>query len=56
MHTWNGNSEFPCVITIFSAPNYCDVYNNKAAVIKFEVKSALFLIKYKEQHIKYLVI
>ena len=24
------------VITIFSAPNYCDVYNNKGAVIKFE--------------------
>ena len=25
------------VITIFSAPNYCDVYNNKGAVIKFKV-------------------
>lgn len=36
MHRWNGNNEFPVVITIFSAPNYCDVYNNKAAVIKFE--------------------
>lgn len=24
------------VITIFSAPNYCDVYNNKGAIIKFE--------------------
>lgn len=24
------------MITIFSAPNYCDVYNNKGAVIKFE--------------------
>ncbi|KAL4466328.1 hypothetical protein ABPG72_020177 [Tetrahymena utriculariae] len=35
MHRWNG-SEFPVVITIFSAPNYCDVYNNKGAVIKFE--------------------
>ena len=37
MHRWNGTGEFPCVITIFSAPNYCDVYNNKGAVIKFEV-------------------
>ena len=23
------------IITIFSAPNYCDVYNNKGAVVKF---------------------
>ncbi|KRX00376.1 hypothetical protein PPERSA_08882 [Pseudocohnilembus persalinus] len=36
MHKWNGQSDFPSVITIFSAPNYCDVYNNKGAVIKFE--------------------
>jgi len=36
MHRWAGSSDFPLVITIFSAPNYCDVYNNKGAVIKFE--------------------
>jgi len=36
MHKWNGAQEFPAVITIFSAPNYCDVYNNKGAIIKFE--------------------
>jgi len=36
MHKWNGPSDFPVVITIFSAPNYCDVYNNKGAIIKFE--------------------
>ena len=24
------------VVTIFSAPNYLDVYNNKAAVLKYE--------------------
>ncbi|EGR29243.1 ser thr protein phosphatase family protein, putative [Ichthyophthirius multifiliis] len=36
MHRWNGGNDFPVVITIFSAPNYCDVYNNKGAVIKFE--------------------
>ena len=36
MHRWNGGQDFPVVITIFSAPNYCDVYNNKGAVIKFE--------------------
>lgn len=27
---------FPAVITLFSAPNYLDVYNNKAAVLKYE--------------------
>jgi len=36
MYKWNPNVEFPSVITIFSAPNYCDVYNNKGAIIKFK--------------------
>lgn len=27
---------FPTVICIFSAPNYCDVYNNKGAIIRFQ--------------------
>jgi serine/threonine-protein phosphatase 2B catalytic subunit len=27
---------FPSVITLFSAPNYLDVYNNKAAILKYE--------------------
>ncbi|KAG0256298.1 3',5'-cyclic-nucleotide phosphodiesterase (PDEase) (3':5'-CNP) [Mortierella polycephala] len=27
---------FPSVMTIFSAPNYLDMYNNKAAIIKYE--------------------
>ncbi|EGR27320.1 ser thr protein phosphatase family protein, putative [Ichthyophthirius multifiliis] len=35
MHKWD-ESDFPIVITIFSAPNYCDVYNNKGAIIKFD--------------------
>eukprot|EP00826_Nyctotherus_ovalis_P035956 TRINITY_DN3139_c0_g3_i12.p1 TRINITY_DN3139_c0_g3~~TRINITY_DN3139_c0_g3_i12.p1 ORF type:complete len:195 (+),score=36.86 TRINITY_DN3139_c0_g3_i12:1209-1793(+) len=39
MHRWNGPAEFPMVITVFSAPNYCDVYGNKGAVIKFEKNS-----------------
>lgn len=37
MYKWNGFNQFPTVITIFSAPNYCDIYNNKGAVIKFLV-------------------
>ncbi len=36
MHRWNGPNDFPLVITVFSAANYCDVYGNKGAVIKFE--------------------
>lgn len=36
MHKWSGQEKFPTVITIFSAPNYCDFYKNKGAVIKFE--------------------
>ena len=36
MHTVNPKNGFPTVITIFSAPNYCDMYKNKAAVIQFK--------------------
>lgn len=35
MSKWNPKVDFPSVITVFSAPNYCDVYNNKGAIIKF---------------------
>lgn len=45
MHRWNGGSDFPVVITIFSAPNYCDVYNNKGAVIKFEVYTIIIILE-----------
>ena len=34
MHRWNGQNKFPVVITLFSAPNYCDCYNNKGALLK----------------------
>eukprot|EP01027_Heterolobosea_sp_BB2_P015502 GEZU01022174.1.p1 GENE.GEZU01022174.1~~GEZU01022174.1.p1 ORF type:complete len:378 (-),score=89.60 GEZU01022174.1:86-1219(-) len=32
----NAANGFPTVICIFSAPNYCDVYNNKGAIIRFQ--------------------
>ncbi len=36
MHRWGGQTAFPSVITVFSAPNYCGTYNNKGAVILIE--------------------
>ncbi len=33
MYSW-GNKSFPMVITIFSAPNYCEKYKNKGALIR----------------------
>jgi serine/threonine-protein phosphatase 2B catalytic subunit len=37
MHNWVGSVDFPSVITIFSAPNYCDTYHNKGAIVKLNV-------------------
>jgi len=36
MYRKSQSTGFPSLITIFSAPNYLDVYNNKAAVLKYE--------------------
>ena len=36
MHRWGGSQAFPSVITVFSAPNYCQSYKNKGAVILIE--------------------
>jgi len=36
MYKKSSSTGFPSLITIFSAPNYLDVYNNKAAVLKYE--------------------
>jgi len=36
MHATNPETQFPTVITIFSAPNYLDAYNNKGAVMRYE--------------------
>lgn len=54
MHKWNGPSEFPVVITIFSAPNYCDVYNNKGAIIKFE-SNTLNILQFNYTHHPYIL-
>jgi len=36
MHLKNAATKFPTVITLFSAPNYLDAYNNKGAVMRFD--------------------
>lgn len=36
MYKWNKKIDFPSCVTVFSAANYCDVYNNKGAIIKFK--------------------
>ena len=35
MHNYD-QKKFPQVITIFSAPNYCQMYKNKAAIIRLK--------------------
>ena len=35
LNEWS-EAHAPSVITIFSAPNYCDIYGNKAAIIILE--------------------
>ncbi|KAG1758030.1 Metallo-dependent phosphatase-like protein [Suillus lakei] len=36
MYRKTKSTGFPSVMTIFSAPNYLDMYNNKAAVLKYQ--------------------
>ena len=38
MHRKTPTKKFPSVITIFSAPNYLDVYHNRGAIIKYKNK------------------
>jgi serine/threonine-protein phosphatase 2B catalytic subunit len=35
-YVWQ-NTDFPQVVTLFSAPNYCGCYANKGAIIKLIV-------------------
>ena len=52
MHRWDGPSSFPYVITIFSAPNYCGYYENKASVLIID-KGNLSLKQYEETEAPY---
>ena len=48
MHKWDGNQGFPYVITVFSAPNYCGYYDNKASVLIINQEGNLSLKQYDE--------
>jgi serine/threonine-protein phosphatase 2B catalytic subunit len=52
MHRWDGPASFPYVITIFSAPNYCGYYENKASVLIID-KGNLSLKQYDESEPPY---
>ncbi len=39
MYRKTPSKKFPYVITIFSAPNYCDFYHNRGAVLKYANKN-----------------
>ncbi len=54
MFNWKSKKNFPQVITVFSAPNYCDSYNNKGAIIKFENNSLNIQQFHYSQHPYYL--
>jgi len=44
MYRKSSATGFPSLITIFSAPNYLDVYQNKAAVLKYETNDKRELV------------
>ena len=47
MHKWGAKDAFPYVITIFSAPNYCGSYKNKASVLILK-QNSLQLKQYQD--------
>ena len=41
------DGQFPSIITIFSAPNYCDDHGNKAAVLEYGLNDVLNIKQFK---------
>ena len=40
----SSRTKFPVLISLFSAPNYCDTYNNVAAILKLEANQLLSVV------------
>lgn len=47
MHNWDGPDSFPYVISLFSAPNFCDAGNNKGAVLIINHKRELSIKQFE---------
>lgn len=41
----SSGTKFPVLISLFSAPNYCDSYNNVAAILKLDTNQKLSVIR-----------
>ncbi|ELP83612.1 serine/threonine protein phosphatase 2B catalytic subunit, putative [Entamoeba invadens IP1] len=42
LHYFLQNTDIPPCITVFSAPNYCDMYQNKASILKINAENICF--------------
>ena len=41
----SSRTKFPVLISLFSAPNYCDTYNNVAAILKIDSNQQLSVVR-----------
>lgn len=41
----SSRTQFPVLISLFSAPNYCDTYNNIAAILKLDANQQLSVVR-----------
>ncbi|OLY80759.1 Serine/threonine-protein phosphatase 2B catalytic subunit gamma isoform [Smittium mucronatum] len=50
LHKKSQLTDFPSLITIFSAPNYLDIYGNKAAVLKYQADNVVNIVQFDKVH------
>ncbi|CAF1589811.1 unnamed protein product [Didymodactylos carnosus] len=53
MYRKQTGSDFPSLMTIFSAPNYCDVYQNKAAILQYDKNNVMNIKQFKHSEHPY---